>query len=206
MYTGKMSLKENFLRALEGILNRLLDDQSSSQSLEQITGKCIHLLVSDIEFAVFLTVAGREINLLTEYDGEPDVKISGTASEIFTYLLSTRNKDSKIRSRLEISGDITLAQDFQGIMKNLDIDMEEYLSIYTGDFAAHKIGNILKSTSDYLKYASRKIKQDINEYLVFEKNVVISESEINEFLNEVDILRDDVERLKVRVDKLTNDI
>jgi ubiquinone biosynthesis protein UbiJ len=192
------------MKSIEQTINRLIsDDEDTLSQLNKMSGKCIELLFVNKNFSVYIWPSSIGIELNTAHEGDANVTIKGSLSDMFTYMLASREGSSIQKGNLEVIGDIGLAQDFQNAMKNIDLDWEEYLSAYTGDILAHKIGNIVKAGTGYAAYASTKFKEDISEYLMYEKKVLLSEIEVKEFVCEIDILRDDVERLKLRLDRLS---
>ncbi|OGT84016.1 MAG: hypothetical protein A3G96_03140 [Gammaproteobacteria bacterium RIFCSPLOWO2_12_FULL_52_10] len=103
---------------------------------------------------------------------------------------------------MEVSGDVGLAQRFQKIVKDLDLDWEEHLSHWFGDTLAHKLGNAVRGSVQFAKATKRTLELDVSEYLRYEKEVLPEISEVNDYITAIDVLRDDVERLKLRIDKL----
>jgi ubiquinone biosynthesis protein UbiJ len=103
---------------------------------------------------------------------------------------------------MEIIGDTGLAQRFQQIIRNLEIDWEEHLSHWFGDMTAHKLVRILTQTSELLKETHRTISMDISEYLRYEKDMLPDREEVEEYIAAVDVLRNDAERLQLRIARL----
>jgi len=121
---------------------------------------------------------------------------------MIAYLVSTKTNSDSFAGKLEIIGDVGLAQQFQSIMKNIDLDWEEYLSHWLGDTMAHKLGNFLRDSIKFVSETRKTLALDVSEYLQYEKEVLPDHSEIVEFSDNVDELRNDIERLKVRIGKL----
>ena len=103
---------------------------------------------------------------------------------------------------VEISGNVGLAQKLQSIFRGMEIDWEEYLSHFVGDIAAHKLGNFLKGMNRFVIASGKTIGMDISEYLRFEKEALLDKTEVDEFNQAVDVLRNDVERLQKRLERL----
>ena len=103
---------------------------------------------------------------------------------------------------MDVSGDITLAQDFQKILHSFEIDWEEQLSHWTGDTAAHKLGRIFRLTRGYLKETQNTIGMNISEYLRYEKDMLPDRDEVQEFIADIDVLRNDAERIRQRIERL----
>jgi ubiquinone biosynthesis protein UbiJ len=91
---------------------------------------------------------------------------------------------------------------FKSLLDNLDIDWEEQLSRVVGDVAAHQVGNVVRSAMAWGKQALDTLGRDAAEYFQEESEDLVRPAEVSEFLDQVDVLRDDAERLAARVNRL----
>ena len=66
-----------------------------------------------------------------------------------------------------------------------------------------RLGNKIKSTIKFSKDSKKTLELDVSEYLRYEKEILPDQLEIDEFTSLVDKLRNDVDRLKLRIDKIT---
>jgi ubiquinone biosynthesis protein UbiJ len=103
---------------------------------------------------------------------------------------------------MQVVGDIALAQDFQKIMRNLDIDLEDPLSKLVGDTLAYQIGQFMRKAGNITFKTVETLMVDISEYLRFEIEILPDELLVEEFSKEVDLLRNDTELVSKRIDKL----
>jgi ubiquinone biosynthesis protein UbiJ len=104
--------------------------------------------------------------------------------------------------RVRVEGDTALAQHFGTILADLDIDWEEQLSKLTGNIVAHEVGRVARTAAGYADRMRATLEQNLREYLQEEARVLPTRFEIREFLDAVDVLRDDVERLGARIERL----
>lgn len=200
---GMSRITDKSLKSVEHIINRLIsDDKDALLRMARLSGKCIELCIVNKSIRIYIWPSSSGVKLDTTSEDRVDVTIKGSTSDMLSYVLAAKESTSSQKRNLEVIGDIGLAQEFQNIMKSIDIDWEEYLSAYTGDVLAHTLGNIFKAGAEYTAYASNKMREDISEYLMYEKRVLLSDIEVNEFISKIDVLRDDVERLKIRIDRL----
>ncbi len=187
------------LDSVEKMVNKVLSlDEETVALLATLAGNVIEIDVLNTEFRMFILPSGKGITLETEYKGKADVAIKGTPSA----LLGMISAEKIGAGDVEINGNVGLAKKFQSILRNVEIDWEEYLSQFVGDIAAHKIGNFLRRMSRFAKESSKTIGMDISEYLRYEKEALIDKSEVDEFNQAVDNIRDDVERLQKRLERL----
>jgi ubiquinone biosynthesis protein UbiJ len=89
------------------------------------------------------------------------------------------------------------------ILDGLDIDWEEHLSHLTGDIVAHKMGNLVRGIFSWGKQTTKILSQDAAEYLQEESRELPNRREVDAFLKNIDILRSDVDRLEMRVSRLS---
>ena len=183
----------------EKIVNKVLSlDEEILASLEILAGKVFEIDVLNTDIRIFILPTGKGISLASEYEGKADVSIKGRPSALLGMITAEKIGAGDI----EINGNVGLAQQFQSILKNMEIDWEEYLSQYLGDITVHKVGNFLRGMSQFAKASGKTIGMDISEYLRYEKEVLLDKSELDEFNHSVDKLRNDVERLQKRIERL----
>jgi ubiquinone biosynthesis accessory factor UbiJ len=191
------------LEKIEKYLNKVLElDEDSLSSLNQLSGKVISLELLNTDFCIYILPFEKGVQLRSLYEDDVNVKIRGTPPDVLTYMLKTRTKSADFAGSIEVIGDVGLAQDFQAIVFNLNLDWEEQLSRWFGDTVAHQMARVLKEIGSFGANASDKFQQDVSEYLRFETEMTMHSSEMNEFVDAVDTLRNDTERLKMRINRL----
>ncbi|MFT5425566.1 MAG: ubiquinone biosynthesis protein UbiJ [Gammaproteobacteria bacterium] len=184
---------------IEKMVNKVLSlDEETLMSLAVLTGKVFEIDILNTDIRIFILPTGEGIVLSSEYEGKADVAIKGRPSALLGMITAEKVGAGDV----EINGNVALAQKFQSILKNMDVDWEEYLSHFIGDITAHKVGNFLRGMSRFAKVTGKTIGMNISEYLRYEKEAVLDKSELDEFNQSVDKLRNDVDRLQKRVERL----
>ena len=187
------------LDSAEKMVNKVLSlDEEILASLAILAGKVFEIDVQNTDIRIFILPSGDGITLASEYEGKADVAIKGRPSALLGMITAEKVGAGDI----EINGNVSLAQQFQSILKNMDVDWEEYLSHFVGDITAHNVGNFLRGVSRYAMATGKTIGMDISEYLRYEKEALLDKLELDEFIQTVDKLRNDVERLQKRVERL----
>jgi ubiquinone biosynthesis protein UbiJ len=190
------------LAGLEITLNRYLSlDAETLSRLAALTGKVIAVELRGLGITLHMAPHGGGIQLLHDYDGSTDAVISGAPLALARVGLG-EERGLLFAGEVEISGDVTLGQRFEAILREIDIDWEEQLSRLIGDVAAHQVGNLVRDTLNWGARSMDTLGRDITEYLQEESRQVPQADEVNEFLAAVDVLRNDVERLEARVKRL----
>jgi len=104
---------------------------------------------------------------------------------------------------IEMQGDMELAQDISFLARNLTWDVEEDLSRAVGDIAAHRIVAAVRGMRDWSRDASLRVAQGAAEYWTEESPLIATRVKVDSFVSEVAELRDAVERLGKRIEKLS---
>ena len=184
-------------------MNRALaDDKGALDELAALSDKAIALefLNTNIRILIFPHEGG--IKLCTSHEGKVNVRIRATLPDMVAYLVSSRDGGQTGTGTLEIIGEVGLAQRFQSIMGRTDYDWEEFLSRYTGDLVARKLGNLVRGAAGFAGKSGNTLRQDISEYLLYEKEILPVREDIEMYISSVDKLRNDTERLKLRIERL----
>ncbi len=191
------------LTRIEAFINRMLSyDQDSLAELEALSDKVIALEFINTAFRIYVFPSASGIKLQDYHDGKPNVRIRATLPDMVAYLVSSRDDKQSSTGTLEVTGEVGLAQRFQSVMKNTDLDWEEILSRYTGDLVAHRIGNLVRGVGKFAKQTGNTLQQDVSEYLLYEKEILPVQDDIEDYVSSIDKLRNDVERLKLRIERL----
>jgi ubiquinone biosynthesis protein UbiJ len=118
-----------------------------------------------------------------------------------TPLLMLQGTDAVMRAaRLEGSAEFAEALGF--VIRNLGWDVEEDLSRFVGDIAAHRLVDGAKQFSGWQKQAAQNFAENVVEYLTEEQPVIARRVAIADFSSDIDRLRDDVARLEKRLQRL----
>lgn len=103
---------------------------------------------------------------------------------------------------LQTEGDSGLAVDVANVLRGLRWDAEEDLSLLFGDIAAHRLVSFGKALLSWKTRAALAVGQSLAEYWTEEKPLLAKTTDIQRFTAEVDEVRDAVERMEKRVERL----
>lgn len=187
------------LRLLEQLVNSYLQlDPDGCKQFSALMGKVIAMEMAGLG-TYYIFPEARSLRLETSHAGIADVTISGSPLALLRLLQSN---GYPLPPGVQISGDLEVAHAFQNAIKNMDIDWEEQLSHLTGDVIAHSIGNTVRSVIGWGKEAATSIRQTTTEYIQEEVRHLPPRQEIKDFMQDVDSIRNDVERLEARIKRL----
>jgi ubiquinone biosynthesis protein UbiJ len=198
-----MTLSGLAYAGLEQAINRYLDlDPSSKTRLTQLHGRVIAFDVVGLGTTFYLVPTPARLLILAQFEDEPDCRLRGTPIALARMGDQRSSSDLLFSGEVEISGDTELAHRFGKVLASMDIDWEEQLSHFTGDIIAHHIGSTTRATMRWGGHAVNTLGRDIQEYLQEELRLLPDRREIEQFLSSVETLRDDLERLQARVERL----
>jgi ubiquinone biosynthesis protein UbiJ len=203
IHIEKKTLSQNLLTGLETFVNQLLIfDEESLIALSRFEGKVVSVDVQNTNAVFYIIITKSGVSLRNKSELMPDVMVRGSSLELYEYLISINHPQNFQTGKLEISGDISVAQKIQSIVKSLDIDWEDYISNWIGDSLAHKVGRGVKNSMNLLNTINKNIKYNLSDYLRYETECLIDKNEQDEFSRSIDVLRDDTQRLKQRINKI----
>ncbi len=110
--------------------------------------------------------------------------------------------DESARQDVQVDGDTALASALTSVLSGLRWDIEEDLSQIVGDVAAHRL---TQAGSDLLAWqanAASNLAHALAEYWTAEQPLLVSHEALREFVQAVDALRDDAQRLEKRIERL----
>lgn len=191
-----------FATALEKLLNQAVHlDPNSLHALNKLAGKSVRVELTGLSltFTFFPEIEG--IAVLGDDTGEADTYIQSPPFTLLNLLLN-RHSTFVNYTDIVVSGNITIAQQLLQILQELEIDWEEQLAQRLGDVPAHSLGTLVRRGQHYVSDRLSHLQYYFSEYLQEEARHVPAPAEMETFLNSVDILRDDVERLEQRVRNL----
>ncbi|MDJ0918305.1 MAG: SCP2 sterol-binding domain-containing protein [Woeseiaceae bacterium] len=197
-----MSPLESMMRPLARLLNRNIRDSIEARALcDKLDGQVVAIGVRDTALTVYFVMEKGEIDLRTEVERDPDAAVTGSLIGL-TSMAAGGGEDMIRSGSIELSGDALTAQAFQKLLERAKPDIEEELSGVIGDTAAYRAGELARGLGRWSKAARETMGQNIREYLQEESRELPSRSEVEAFGGDVNTLRDDVERLAARVQRL----
>lgn len=187
-------------RAVEAAANRLLAmDPDTADKLAEHEGRTVALHVTGPEVTLYLTPGPDGLRVAAE--GEAETTLRGTPGALFASAVSEPSRNAA--GRIHIEGDAHLGQAFEQLVRRLRPDWEEPLARAFGDVAGPRIARALRRGVDDSRSAAWNLGEQLSEYLREESRLLVTRPEMDEFVHEVDRLREAVDRLEARLERLT---
>ena len=207
-----MNLPIPFLSAIETAINSWLKlDGESLEKLKPLEGKIIRFHITGLELNLYYLPAVSGINVLgnypeTEDGGIVDATIHGSPMSLIRLSTAENSGETLLKSDVEIDGDMRVAEKFSAVLREVDIDWEEHLSRLVGDIVAHHAGQFTRSATRWFSDTNEAMKMNSAEYISEEAKLTPADAEVNHYINQVDELRMDVDRLNARIAALKENL
>jgi ubiquinone biosynthesis protein UbiJ len=187
---------------LQAVLDeKVAGSPRARELLALLDGKCLRVIVRHTPWQVALAAGQGRVRLLRDAAPDADVTLSGTPLSMLALL---REDPAEVIRR----GDVALAGDgeagtrFQELALLLRPEFEEGLSRLIGDVPAWGVGSLLRSALAFGRTAVATQATNAGEYLAHEKRVLVPRAEARAYIEGVDVLREQADRLAVRVTQL----
>ena len=186
---------------LESVINRYLAlDPEMLGKLAEFGGKVIKLEMTGINKTLYMLPNEGGVQVLAEYDGDADTVLRGTPISLFKMGLVSNAANLLLKGEIEISGDTRLGHQFKNVFSQMDIDWSEPLADLVGDGLAYQLQQTGSKLGRWGKQSVRSVSSSFSEYLQEESRDVVTETELEIFNEDVDRLRNDVDRLQAKTD------
>ena len=193
----------NLTQLVVGGLNRYIDlDQERAVGLNAINNKVIKLFIRELDKSLMFKVQDLHVNEIIDEDTVVDVEINISLKVLPEFALGVEQDRLIKNGGIEIKGDTHVASVFQNLLKEVEIDWEEQLSKYAGDAVAHQAGKVIKEIHSFGRRLQSNFREDLRDYMQDEIQVVATREEINEFVQEVDSVRAQTDRIEARIKRL----
>lgn len=179
------------------LLNHLLRHaQWARERLALSAGSTARIAMPPLRLEFAIEADGSVSEAATQH---PDVVIALPAD---TPLQAALNGSEALMRKARITGSAELADSLGFVFRNLRWDAEEDLSRLVGDIAAHRLVALARRFASWHVDAARNLAENFAEYLREEQPSLTGARLVEEFANDVDVLRDDIARLDKRIARL----
>jgi ubiquinone biosynthesis protein UbiJ len=197
----------------ETLINPLIQlDPETSSRLETLNGQRLVIFLEEIPWVIELAftpeLSVHQFELswqeACERNAEFECRIKSSFSTLLE-LTDSRQITRLIReNKLDLDGDIHIAQRVSAVFQELDIDWEEVLSHRIGDVAAYQLIQTLASIKKKANRQTEMLADTIGSALIDEKKIAVHRLQVIHFSDQINDLKDTTERLSARLDRLEN--
>ena len=186
------------LFVIPSAMNHLLAQEPWARAkLAVHQGKTACFDLSVLRINLMITVDGMVS--LAEQDAAPSNVTIRIKPEQLPLILQNRERAF---SYVTVEGDADFANTISQVSQSLQWEAEEDLSKLVGDIAAIKIVAGAKTAFQTVKATNQALAENVAEYFLEEKPMLVRPQTVMDFGGDVAKMRDDVERLIKRIEKL----
>ena len=125
-----------------------------------------------------------------------------TLGGLLAQLPLLRREESTPPGRVRVSGDAELARHLQRLATRFDPDWQQpFVSVF-GEVAGVQLANAFAGALRQLRALGSGLARSAAEFVTEESRDVVARAELDAFLDDVDALREDADRLAARVARL----
>ena len=175
-------------------------DQQVVDRCRGLQGQCIQIHITDLDINLYCHPGSWGMRLSLDQPSKPvDATIAGRMMALLSLAMQKDKISTSIQEKVNINGDATVAQKFQQMFTEMDLDWEEALSHYTGDILAFRINQQVRCVGDWARQSMKSLSQTTSEYLREESRLSPTQVEFERFQQQAKVLKQGVERAEVRL-------
>ncbi|SFM63945.1 ubiquinone biosynthesis accessory factor UbiJ [Marinobacter zhejiangensis] len=196
------TLRAAFTGAIETALNQALalDPGGRDALLKSLAATVQFRITAPLPITLTLQAVGEQVRVGSETAEAPALDIAGRPLAFASLALG----DDQVfqQERLQVTGDMGLAHQFQRAVGQLNPDWEAALAQHIGDVPAHFLGRRLRNAVAWSRQASASLNANIEEYIHEESGTLPGRRELEATFSDIDELSLRTERLSARLEQL----
>ena len=191
-------------RALELALNRALAlDKDTRAALRALEGQRVALTLASPPLALQVRVEEQALRVgPVDADAEPDLGVRATLGGLIQQLPMFRSSNAPPVGKLRIEGDAELARRLLKLAQGFDPDWQLPFVRVFGEVLGVQLARAVRAALQQAQLAGRNLAGMAAEYITEESRDVVPRAELDAFHDDVDALRDGVERIAAKIARL----
>lgn len=195
-----MTLPAGLLEPFAALMNRAVARSTPARRLcQRLDGRAFGIVVTGGADPLRLVLRARDGNLsLTADDTATDASVTGTPLALLAMMAPRANLAIR-GSGVRIEGDAEIAQGFRDLLSHAHPDLEAEAARYIGEAPAHRVMRVARSLAGFGQQAIASLAANSAEYLTEESHQLPPRAQVEGFMDEVDRLREAVDRAEARL-------
>jgi ubiquinone biosynthesis protein UbiJ len=188
---------------LEAALNRALAlDASTQAAVAALEGRHVGVELRGANLALAISIRDGRLVVGPHWERAPDLNLHASPASLLAFALR-RGEDSPLPpGKVEISGDAELARRVEKMLRQFQPDIEEAFARTFGDVLGVPLARAFQRAFAWTRETAQALAQDGAEFLREESRDLIAPAEMEQFLDDVDALRERSDRLDARIRRL----
>lgn len=194
------------LAPAETLINAWLrHDQHALAALNRSAGGRVVTIActSTPRWQLNILVTPQRVLLRANDDGRADATLKGTRAALTGLLFADNPTAALHHPDLQMTGDVHLIQGLHATVSRLDVDWEDLIAPWTtpiiGDSALHVAADTLRRGHRQLDQGLHAVRLNTTDYLQEELAILPTKAEVALFEDDLDALRLRVDRLSARI-------
>lgn len=192
---------------LNGVLERTLcriltHSPESRELLIAMTGKVIAIEAAPMIGTIYLLPIPNGVQLRTELSGSADLTLTGHPLALAKLGVRGVQRADLFSGEIDMAGDSALAELLARLFQINRAQWIQTVRELIGPLLMDQLTVLSRSARTWGSQTTLNLQQNLGEFLREEVRQVPSDTEAQEFLSEVDRLRDDCDRLEIRIERL----
>ncbi|WP_182242124.1 SCP2 domain-containing protein [Colwellia sp. BRX8-7] len=173
--------------------------------LQTLEEKTLTILLSELGFPLSFSVNNNKV-LVTGLTERSDCTINTSIKTLRELKKEQQITELIKQEKLDVQGDIKVAQQFANIAQSLDIDWQSEIAQHIGDIPTYKLSQLSKRWAKKINFATQQIQADASEWLVHEKRLVVTASQLGNFSEQVTEITKQTNTVAERIQRLAEKI
>ena len=196
-------LANALLSLVERIINQLLQlDPQLQGKLAAIADKQLLIEIRDWQQSILCVYSDEQIHLYSTQERSFDCMISADIDTLLALKDPSMLTQLIRQDKLDLQGDLNLAQGFSNAFAELDIDWPEHFSRYIGDAPAQQLWLSIQALKRRSSQTKSKLENTLTTLCQDELAVTIHPLELAEFKQQNRQLKSQVSQLEMRINAL----
>lgn len=196
-------LANALLSLVERIINHVLQlDSSLKDNLAAISDKQLLIEIRDWQQRILCVYSDEQIHLYSTAEHHFDCMISADIDTLLTLKNPAMLTQLIRQDKLDLQGDLHIAQGFSNAFAALNIDWPEHFSRYIGDAPAQQLWLSLQAMKRHGVNVKNKLENTLTTLCQDELAVTIHPLELAEFKQQNRQLKNQVSQLEMRINAL----
>jgi len=175
--------------------NHLLSQNDWMQSdLINHKNKIVIIEISGFK-TIFKVKGDGQVEMIND-SKDYDCKIKLTVNDLIGQLVNNKN------GKINIEGDIELANKISQVLRKIEWDLEEDLAKYIGDIPAIQTTKALKKIKNTTKENIKTLTSSLIEYWQEENKILAKTRDVEMFNKKIDTIVEDTERVEARINNI----